>query len=348
MFKSLDFQNDRKRSIFWVICFISWISFIATNVLGIIKLEIRRYTDNFNLISNNIIWGFLAQFNKEGVILDRYYPIKWDNYYLLIIFSIILFLSLVSFILFLIKTSIKRDDNIFNAFMDTFPRFHFIPLFCGSFLFLSGIFKDNLYRGWNDIKPLEYVEGHLAKYSIDLFFSFLGVLSLAIIKKTMNLEKPFYLVLIIKDGFYSILLALFTYSFFYGSAYIGFLNKLKKCALSGINKKCNSIDSGAEAILKTCGIIFAVLIGLINLLIGGYLKDYIIAAMNGVIYLGLMLYFTSISEKRKDRFKPPFSEGVLDIIVFICSLVEIAYLLLIKNKKPIPTSSISTPLILDE
>jgi len=348
MFKSLDFQNDRKRSIFWVICFISWISFIATNTLGIIKLEIRKYTDNFNLISNNIIWGFLALFTKEGVIFDRYYPIKWDNYYLLIIFSIILFLSLVSFILFLIKTSLKRDDNIFNAFMDTFPRFHFIPLFCGSFLFLSGIYKDNLYRGWNDTKSLEYVEGHLAKYCIDLFFSFLGVLSLAIIKKTMKLKQPFYLVLIIKDGFYSILLALFTYSFFYSSAYIGFLNKLKKCVLSNINKKCNSIDSGAVDILKTCGTIFAVLIGLINSVIAGYLMDYIIPTMNAVIYLGFMLYFNSISGKRKDIIKPPFSEGVLDIIVFICSLVEIAYLFLIKNKKAIPTSSISTPLILDE
>ena len=60
MFKNLDFQNDRQRSIFWVICSISWISFIVTNALGLIKLLIRRYIDSGDTVSNNIIWVFFS------------------------------------------------------------------------------------------------------------------------------------------------------------------------------------------------------------------------------------------------------------------------------------------------
>ena len=348
MFKNLDFQNDRQRSIFWVICSISWISFIVTNALGLIKLLIRRYIDSGDTVSNNIIWGFLTYYVKTGIYYARYYPIEWENYYLLIIFAIIFLLSLISFIIFLEKTSFKRDENVFDALMGNYSRFHFIPLLCGTLLFLSGIFKGNIFRGWNDIKPAEYVFSYITKYSVDLILSLLGVISLTIIKKNLKLEQPFYIVLIIKDGFYSILLALFTYSFFYASAYIAFLNKFKNCLIKGSYQICFDYNSGASDTLKTCGAIFALLVGILNLGIAGYLKDYTISVMNSIIYLGFLLFFYSISGKRKDAMKPPFIEGIFDIILLVCSIVEIVYLLFIKFKKPNPTSSISTPLTLDE
>jgi len=116
-------------------------------------------------------------------------------------------LSLISFIIFHEKTSFKRDENIFDALMGTYSRFDFIPLLCRTSLFLSGIFKGNIFRGLNTIKPGEYVFGYLTKYSADLILSLLGAISLTILKKNLKLEQPFYIVLIIKDGFYSIFLA---------------------------------------------------------------------------------------------------------------------------------------------
>ena len=348
MFRNLDFQNDRSRSIFWVICSISWISFTVTNAIGLITLEIRNYKDSDNKISNNIIWGFLTYYIKEHYYSDRYYPIEWENYYLSVIFLIIFFLSIISFSLFVLKTSFKRDENVFDSFIGAYSRFHFIPLLCGTCLFLSGFFKDNIFRGWNKgvIKNLDYIDGHLTKYVADLILSFLGVITLAFIKKIMKLDQPFYIVLIIKDGFFSILLALFTYSFFYASAFIGYLNKFKKCMLSNPNIICYDDKSGAVDTLKNCGTAFALLVGLINLGIAGYLKDYIISAMNAVIYLGFLIFFYSIGGKRKKDMDPPFIEGILDLILFGFSIAEIVYLVYIKFKNP--ASSTSTPLVASE
>ena len=348
MFKNLDFQNDRQRSIFWVICFISWISFIATNIIGLIKLEVRSYTDPLEITSYNTIWGFLTYYIKNNYYESRYYPISLVNYFLLIIFLIILVLSLISFILFALKTSFQRDESVFDGFMGTYSKFHFIPLLCGTCLFLSGIIKDNVFKGWANIKYIKYIEGYLAKYVADLIFSFFGVISLALIKKTLKLDQTSYIVLIIKDGFFSILLALFTYSLFYSSAYVGYMNKYKNCMESGKYFICYEDNSGARDLLKIFGPIFAILVGLVNIGIAGYLKDIITSVTNAVIYFGFLFYFYSITGENKYKIDPPFSEGISDIILFICSIVEIVYLAIIKCKKPDPTSSISTPLTLGE
>ena len=42
-----------------------------------------------------------------------------------------------------------------------------------------------------------------------------------------KIEEPFYIVYTIKDGFYACLIALFVYSLFYSSIYVGVYNKIK-------------------------------------------------------------------------------------------------------------------------
>ncbi len=195
------------------------------NAIGLLKLVIRNYKDDLNNVSNNIIWGFLTTYTKKNIYIFRYFPNEWENYYLSTIFLIIFCLSIIAFIFFLLKTNFKRDDYVFEGLFGTFSRYHFIPILCGTCLFLSGIFKDSIFRGWNGLKSKGYIDAHLGKYIADLIFSCLVVASLTLIKYTIKLEKPFYIVYIIKDGFFSILLALYTYSFFYASAYIGFLNQ---------------------------------------------------------------------------------------------------------------------------
>jgi hypothetical protein len=72
--------------------------------------------------------------------------------------------------------------------------------------------------------------------------------------------------------------------------------------------------------------------------------------MNTVIYLGCLIFFYSISGKRKDEMDPPFSEGILDIILFICSIVELVFLfyLKIKNLGSYSASATNTPLAVSE
>lgn len=333
---NLDFQNDGLRSIFWIICAFSWLSFILTNAIALLKLVIRNYEDEDKRVSYNIIWGFLTYYIKKNFYLFKYFPIEWENYYLSTIFLIIFFLSIIAFGFFLYKTYFQREDYVFNGLFGTYSRYHFIPLICGTCLFLSGIIKNSFFRGFGegDIKPKEYFDAHLSKYVSDLIFSFIGVVSLTFIKKTIKLEQPFYIVYIIKDGFFSILLALYTYSFFYASAYIGFLNQFEKCIKSGKHTLCNENNSNAVGALKNCAIAFSLLVGIVNLGIAGYLKDFIISLMNAVIYLGLLIFFYSIKGERKKKMDPPFIEGIFDLIVFCCSLVGIAYIIYLRWKNP--------------
>lgn len=97
-----------------------------------------------------------------------------------------LFSCNIAFGLFSLKTNFQRDEYIFNGLIGTFSRYHFVPLICGTCLFLSGIFKNSVYKGWNYIKPKEYIDEHLTKYVCDLIFSLIGVISLTIIKKTIK------------------------------------------------------------------------------------------------------------------------------------------------------------------
>lgn len=147
---------------------------------------------------------------------------------------------------------------------------------------------------------------------------------------------------------FSILLPLFTYSFFYSCAYIGFLNKYEKCINSRKYEICKEDNSGAADTLKDCGISFALLIGPVNLGIGGFLKDFIIPAMNAVIYLGFLIYFYSIKGEEKKTVNPPFIEGFFDIILFCCSLAEIAFIIYLRFKNGNNHNNVSTPLTISE
>lgn len=126
MYKNLDFQNDRTRSIFCIICSLSWLAFIIMNAIGLIKLIIRSYSDSDNKISNNIIWGFLTYYIKEHYYYDKYFPIVWKNYYFAIIFLIIFLVAILHLDSFHLKL-IFREMNIYS--MDSLGLFQDIILF---------------------------------------------------------------------------------------------------------------------------------------------------------------------------------------------------------------------------
>lgn len=332
---NLDFKDDCVRSVFWVISFFSWVSFLVTGFIGFLKLIIKSYDDSG--ISYNNIWSFMTVYDKYGHYGEKtiYLPVEARNYYYSLLFIIILLSGLVAFLLFLLKTLCQKDQQVFDGMMGTFTRFHFIPLICGTCLFLSGIFRNSFVKNFSDYSP-SLINGQYSKYLCDLIFSFLGLLSLVFIKFMTKIDQPFYIIYPIKNVFFSCLIALFTYCIFYSSVYVGFFSKIKRCI--GLDdplqfkKKCSKINEDLISYTKNCARAFSFLIGLVNLAIGTFLKDIIIPVMNFIIYLGLTIFFYSLKSEDKKRIGVPFIEGLFDIVMLICSVVVLLLIIFLKFK----------------
>ena len=218
--------------------------------------------------------------------------------------------------------------------MGTFSRFHFIPLICAISLFIVGsakklFIKPETKGTLNDL--LDNLNYNHSGFSVCLAFSLIGLVSLVFIKMQTKIEEPFYIVYTIKDGFYSCLIALFVYSLFYSSIYVGVYNKYKSAYKSiGINEEefpyvLEEMLANLPSFMNGCGIAFSIMIGLFNLAIGFFFKDILIHVINILIYFGLIIYFYSVDEFDKELNNISGAEGVIEIIVIIISFASLGY-----------------------
>jgi hypothetical protein len=257
----------------------------------------------------------------------------------------LLILGTASFALYILKSTYKKDEHVFEGMMGKFSRYHFCPLICASALFIVGESqKISLFELGDDPNEetfenyLTLFNKYLADFSVMLIFSILGLASLIFIKMKTELQHPLYVVYTIKDGFYSCLISLFVYSFFYSSIYIGVFNKMKigyeTFKKDPINTgKSFEIISSVYSLMKDCGITFSIMIGIINITIGMVLKDILIPVMNFLIYLSLTIYFFSIKKEDRENNGVSIAEGLIDIIILIVSGVNVAFTT-IKKFKP--------------
>ena len=338
---NLDFKNNLLKTICWILSLISWILFLLTGWIGFFKLLIISYKNN---ISYNNIWCFINIIIKDNE-KDSYLPLQANRVFYIILFLILLILGTASFALYIIKSTYKKDEHVFEGMMGKFSRYHFCPLICASALFIVGESqKISLLELGNDPDEgtfenyLNKFNKYLAEFCIILIFSMLGLVSTVFIKMKTELEHPLYVVYTIKDGFYSCLIALFVYSFFYSSIYIGVFNKMKigyeTFKKDQINTgKSLEIISSVFSLMKDCGITFSILIGIINLTIGMFLNDILIPVMNFLIYLSLTIYFFLIKKEDRENDGVSIAEGLIDIILLIVSGVNIAFTT-IKKFKP--------------
>jgi hypothetical protein len=88
--------------------------------------------------------------------------------------------------------------------------------------------------------------------------------------------------------------------------------------------KTLSILNEIPYFLKDCGIAFSLVIGIINLGIGIFLKNIGIPIMNLIIYLGLTIYFFNIKEVN-GYTGVSFAEGAIDITIIVLSALLIIY-----------------------
>ena len=329
---NLDFQKDPCKTVCWILSVFSWLFFLIVGWIGYFQLVIKDYNEDG--VSYNTVWSFVNVNYKYGDDdSTSYMPIQEKYAMYIVLFTILMILGTIACALYLFKSTCQKDEQVFEGMMGTVSRYNFIPFICASCLFIIGLTIDISDFGleietYSDIDKLKSkINKFLAKFALNLTFSILGLLTLAFIKFQTKIEQPIYIVYSINEGIYSCLIALFTYSLFYSSIYTGNFNKMKT-ALDKIfsdPKKAVEIIEDIPDFMKGCGIAFSIMIGLINICVGVFLKDVLIPLMNFIIYLGLTIYFFSIEKEEKKESDIKDAEGAFDIIFMVLSLVAIAF-----------------------
>ena len=210
-------------------------------LIGWISFFIFIGKENEILVKFKNVWCFMNLYGYQENNEIPYFPIQAKGIFYIIIFLILMLLGSSAFGLYLFKSTFKKDERVFDLMMGSFSRFHFIPLICAIYLFIVGsakklFIKPETKGTLNDL--LDNLNYNHSGFSVCLAFSLIGLVSLVFIKMQTKIEEPFYIVYTIKDGFYSCLIALFVYSLFYSSIYVGVYNKYKSAYKSiGINEE---------------------------------------------------------------------------------------------------------------
>ena len=129
---------------------------IHSNILGSNGQSLPMFDEKYKPLKGSGI----------SLILDYFFILKLFSLLRIFIFGITLF----GFIIYLIFTTCKKDENLLNSMMSKWTKFHFI-----SFLFISGLYiflKLEIFVGKREEEPSKLF------FSLIFIFSFLGCVSL--------------------------------------------------------------------------------------------------------------------------------------------------------------------------
>lgn len=319
---NLDFTDyfSVSKSLLWILSIFSWLFFICTGWASIKIFHQEEY---------EIIWT-IKKIGKSGYTKDDYNPIHINTVMLYIIFMITMLFAVAGFVIYIIKSTCKKEDNIFEGMMGIWSRLHSFPLILVSFLFLLG---EYFYPYYNDI----YLKKDYSKYFnhmrdihfFALFFSLIALISLIFIYIVTDLKTDcWYAVLTIKKGTYSCLIILLWYYFWYMvyqvNEYI-YPTMTRHTTLKNLRRKM--------------GISFSVIIGFGSLVFAFFFKDIVASFMNLLIYIGMCIHFFMISIDTRSDYENEWADGIIDVIIIASSMTMIAFLI-IKYRKECLKSSI--------
>ena len=207
--------------------------------------------------------------------------------------------------------------------LDNRSKYHFIPLLLISLLYIIAKNAKNV-RSNNYSTILENYEYLRTLISFDLIFTIFGLISLVLVYIFTELNSEWYIVMAIKKGVYSTFIILLWYNFFHMIVSFKTINyKIK------INKEATTDEDGDIKFLRGTGISFTIIIGIGSLVFSFIFKDLMTAFTNFLIYMGMVFAFFNKNEyiisQRKNYNK--YADGILDIIIMICSLVCMIYLI---------------------
>ena len=314
--------NDKfsvAKSILWIISLLSWLLFLCTGWASIKYFVDEKY---------EIIWTI----EKMGKVIDgkytveSYYPIQMNTVIIYIAFLIVMIFGFAAFGMYIYKSIISKDEDIFNGMMGIWPRLHSFPLIIVSFLFLLGEYFHPYYLDKYYDPNLKDFTDYATYYNrmkdiriFGLAFSIIGLISLIFIYIVTDLNTDkWYVVLTIKKGFYSCLIILLWYYF----CYMVF-------QISDYMHPSLSKDK-TVSLRKTLGIGFSIIVGLGSLIFSFIFKDIIASFMNIIIYIGMAInFFTTRKSVRKNYYKNTWWDGSIDIVIIGLSIGMIVLLIIL-------------------
>ena len=152
---SLDNKNGQSNTIWYFFSIISWFLLLGLQFDQFLN-ELFPFDEKYKPLKGSGI----------SLILDYFFILKLFSLLRIFIFGITLF----GFIIYLIFTTCKKDENLLNSMMSKWTKFHFI-----SFLFISGLYiflKLEIFVGKREEEPSKLF------FSLIFIFSFLGCVSL--------------------------------------------------------------------------------------------------------------------------------------------------------------------------
>jgi len=313
-----DYSQDMMTSYseFWILSIICWALFLFTGYFAVIQ-KIIIINHNYGA---SFIWSIINYESEYHKIYKSFFQMQMHNCIIILLFIITLIFATSQFIYFLIKSTYKKDNDIYDSMMGERAKYHFIPLLFGSCLFGIGIyFNANMYKIENFSKELLTFPNDINIYGVIL--SIFIITSLFYIYNKIEIKNETFLKsLIIKKGTFSCLIILSIYSLIINIYY---------CFLffdNDVDFKNKYI--GAIMITFIFFYVMQIIFGVIILILSIKFKDIVLSIMNIIIYIGitwqsLLLYGQSMFNNEK------ITIGY--IILMIASLV-LVFILIYKIK----------------
>ena len=322
------------KSICWIASVLSWLLLIATGWASLKWLSYDKKEDQ----KIGIIWTiFKYEFWKvhgdklalEGFDSDNglYAPFQMQAALIYIVFILTLIVIVIGFCIYIVKSTCKKDDAVYNGMMGQWSKFHFFPLLCVSALFIIGETSDDLYE-YDD--PKDAFEQKKAMIISGFIFAIIGLASLIFIYIMTDLNTDWYILLTLKKGTYSCLIVLLWYYFCYLIFQLRVLDRDDYLMDDNHDNKDFKMWDWA----KGCGLAFSIIFGIGSLAFAFIFKDLVVSGMNCLIYIGLItFYFKLEKEIRKNKYANKNADGAIDIIMMVLSIVLIVFLILTKREE---------------
>ena len=285
------------------------------HILSIISWSLMLVTIWVSYDRGFLFWNYYQGVVTQNTILS-YFPMNcnydWLNIYIFLI-------SALAFGVYIVFTTCKRNQGLYDGMFGNLSRYHFIPI-----LLIASIYIIVL----NSNKEIDSLLKYTRKLLIfDLIFNILGLISLIFIYIVTQLNTEWYFVLPIKKGMYSTFIILLWYNFFQIIISLGSINYILR---DDYNYEI-LIDDPIIKFYTVVGILFVILFGLGCLVFSLLFKDIMAAFTTFLIYLGMIEAFFNENKYEEEERKNLFNgvaDGVLDIIFMILSLACIFFLAL--------------------
>lgn len=281
-----------------------------------VKNNIIRYPNSLELFSfftwilyMSCRWDIYRR--SVGINNELYRPILYNRSFVQLISLIISFLG---FLVYLTNIIYKKNENLYQALFNQFAKYH-----CVAFILFSGlaftIERQVMELNMNNMSHVSDSFSFKAFSAFYMIFSLTTLCCIIFVYVCTNMACDWYIVMTIKKGIYSIIIAE-TVQYFFDSI---FMARLANIA---------GDDSAFVTLNKTGGIIFCILVFALVCTFAIIKKDIIMIFINFLMYCGMIFNFYTKAGTQLYGSGIP----VVCIIVLVCQFV-IMTVMIIKFKE---------------